>query len=241
VPVTTAVPTLTATLAPTLTPTLTLVPTATEIPTASPTPTATPEDFSDIPYAKTFKEAAVMEGTVTREDIESGRLLAYVKTFDVLASNESIPPAKVAIKELPGGFFDLNFTSPEGVEIVAVFPYDDRYGNRICIAFQQIPTDKGYGYLMYAFPVDSSKIGQMLLGWLNDQEVITPYYDSPNSRQLSKLIEETIAEGAKSRFEVDQIWVRDLPKVQALMRQWEETGVFPEELSSYPLEPLPID
>jgi hypothetical protein len=214
--------------------------TATEIPTASPTPTATPKDFSDLPYAKTFREAYELEGSVTEEDVLSGRLIKYAAILDVEPSDESISPLKVKISKLYAEIYEIAFLSPDGVEIVAIFPYDDSHGIRKCIAIQRIPTDKGHKYLQYGFSPDpDSRIGKMLLDNIDGREVINPYYQSGQSQWMyDTMKEDLLDENVTVLLDVDELWVGDLPKVQALMEQWADTGEFPDELSSYVLEPV---
>ncbi len=102
---TTVPPTVTTALTRTLTP----APTATQAPTLPPTEVSTlaptQEDFSNLPYAKTFKEALDLPNSVTEEDILSGRLILHAKTL-VKPFDESIPSPKVAIRELPGSTSD---------------------------------------------------------------------------------------------------------------------------------------
>ncbi len=79
----------------------------------------------------------------------------------------------------------------------------------------------------------------MLLKQLDKQEVITPFYQSGNSQELYDKMKEALDAGMEVGNDVNHLWMRDLVKVQTLMRQWEETGEFPDELSDYVLEPFP--
>jgi hypothetical protein len=247
-PTVTAVPSVeaaTSTTSPTETltvaPTSTKEPMATDTlePTAAPTETALPkENFSDLHPSKTIAEALQSKDFVNRNDILSLRLVREVaskaKPFD-----DSIKPAKVYLDDEGTGAIVIALNpadvlvdpSKSPCVIESTYKYRE-YGQDMILVIERFKTDAGDRYLQFLFPAKYPVQG---LNQLKKQIIVMPYY---KMIKMDKLVED-FKKSPDSELTADLRWYKYIEDVQAMMEKWVETGVIPEELSKYPLEPRP--